>query len=435
MTYAIVQASDASALGLRFYGGAREFWRYKGHEVLLEGAFETGKTVAALSKLHALLCKYPNARALMVRETYKSLVQSAIVTYEKKVLPFPPEDPRSGVDKSGGDKPDFYNYPNGARLVCGGLDNPDKVLSAEYDYIYVNQAEEIDLDAWEKLVGRATGRAANAPYPQVMADCNPSYPTHWILLRKTLKRFQQLHEHNPTLFDQATGEITERGKVTMSILDSLTGVRYLRGRLGMWAAAEGVIYDNWDARNVTEDAEYNPALDVFWAVDDGYVYGGGPGTASYHPRVVLFMQETGTGGVNVFDEYYATGELSETTLANALAKSNVEGGTPYKRPDRAYVDSSAAELKGRIWGMDIMTVGATHPVTEGIKVLRDLICDANGVRLFRIHPRCTNLNRELSSYRYDDASKVATIGEPKPLKVDDHGCDAARYGTYHLRYS
>jgi phage terminase large subunit len=87
-----------------------------------------------------------------------------------------------------------------------------------------------------------------------------------------------------------------------------------------------------------------------------------------------------------------------------------------------------------LWQAGIMTVGATHPVHEGIKVMRDLILDANGVRLFRIHPRCANLNREMASYRYDDASRVANVGEPKPMKVDDHGADAARYFCFHLRY-
>jgi hypothetical protein len=89
---------------------------------------------------------------------------------------------------------------------------------------------------------------------------------------------------------------------------------------------------------------------------------------------------------------------------------------------------------GRLWTLGMNTVGATHPVQEGIKNLRRMVCDGNGVRLFRIHPRCVNLNREMSSYRYDDDSIMANIGERKPLKVDDHGPDCARYGTFYLRY-
>lgn len=401
---------------------------YEGPEALLEGPFETGKTVCSLQILHRRLWDFPNARGLMLRKTYKSLVQSAIVTYEKKILPMDVNSRQSLVQKYGGEKPEFYDYANGSRLVCGGLDNADKVLSSEYDYVYINQLEEIDLDDYEKVTSRASGRAGNAPFAQVMSDCNPSHPSHWILTRERLKRFPQKHEHNPVLFDQQTGEMTEQGRLTMATLDALTGVRYLRGRKGLWVAAEGVIYDNWDAANVTEDAEYNPEWDVYWAIDDGYVYGQGPGTISYHPRVVLFMQPTPIGGVNVIDEYYACHELSEVTIENCLAK-------PYKPPSVSYVDSSAAELKGRLWQRGMQTVGATHKVEEGIKNLRRMVCDGNGVRLFRIHPRCINLNREMNSYRYDDASVAAAIGERKPLKMDDHGPDSARYGTYHYRYA
>lgn len=412
----------------QFYGGAKEFWDYDGHEVILSGPFETGKTIAALSKLHYLLQLHDNARALMVRKTYKSLVTSAIVSYETKVLSIPPDDFSSPISKYGGEKPEFYDYSNGSRLTCGGLDNAGKFLSAEYDYIYVNQAEELELDDWEKLVGRATGRAGNAPYPQVMADCNPGPPTHWILQRPSIKLIEQRHEYNPVLFNQETGEITEQGKRTMFILDALTGIRYQRGRLGLWVAAEGVIYDNFSlAENVTADAEYNPDPPVIFGVDDGYAHGQGPGTESYHPRVFLLGQETPIGGVNIFAEYYHTGELSERSIAEVLS-------WPYRKAEIAYVDSSAAELKARLWEADIHTVGATHKVSEGIKNVRRMICDGHGVRLLRIHPRCTNLIRELQSYRYDGQSHLAIIGEPKPLKVDDHGVDALRYLCWHLRY-
>lgn len=210
-------------------------------------------------------------------------------------------------------------------------------------------------------------------------------------------------------------------------LAMMTGIQRLRLLEGKWIQAEGVVFDNWDMANISDEADYDPERPVIWGVDDGYAFGQGIGTISYHPRVVLFAQETATGGFHVFDEYYATQELSEVTIEACLAK-------PYKKPEAAYTDSSAAELRGRLWNADIMTVAATHPVHEGIKNLRRLICDGNGVRQFRIHPRCAQLAREMASYRYDDASRVANIGEPKPLKLDDHGCDASRYLTWHARF-
>jgi len=224
----------------KFYGGAAEFWRYKGQEVILTGSYETGKTYAAITKLHALLVKYPNSRAFITRQTYKSLIPTAIVTYEQKILPVPPDDPKSAIIKYGGSKPDFYEYPNGSHLLVVGMDSPDKLLSGEFDFGYVNQAEEISLDAWEKLVGRCTGRAGNAPYTQVMGDCNPSHPQHWILHRASLKMFEQLHKHNPSLMNQLTGQWTEQGNKTISILSSLTGLRKKRGYEGKWGGIKSL---------------------------------------------------------------------------------------------------------------------------------------------------------------------------------------------------
>src|SRR5688572_11295251 len=101
MQATIVQASPRSRLGYQAYGAAREFWRYKGPEAILAGPYETGKTLAALHKLNALAAKYPGSRGLMVRKTYKSLISSAVVTFEHKVLTYPPSDARCAITKFG----------------------------------------------------------------------------------------------------------------------------------------------------------------------------------------------------------------------------------------------------------------------------------------------------------------------------------------------
>jgi phage terminase large subunit len=137
---------------------------------------------------------------------------------------------------------------------------------------------------------------------------------------------------------------------------------------------------------------------------------------------------TPQGFVHVFDEYHATGELSEVSINNALAK-------PYRLPEIAYIDSSASELKTRIHNANIQASGATHPVGEGIKNLRRFICDPNNVRMLKVHPRCINLIREMVSYQYDEHSRMATAGERKPAKIDDHFVDALRYGCWSMRFN
>jgi PBSX family phage terminase large subunit len=190
---------------------------------------------------------------------------------------------------------------------------------------------------------------------------------------------------------------------------------------------EGLIFDNFSlADNVTEEADYNPSLDVYWGVDDGYAHGGGEGTMGFHPRAVVLCQVQPDGSVYIFDEYYRTLQLPEATINELLER-------PYNPPVLAKVDSSAAELRRRLHDAGIMSGGATHRVVDGIKVMRRFICDGNGVRLLKIHPRCKHLIRELQTYRYDDKGQRVEAGEPKPLKMDDHSIDSTRYILWNFR--
>lgn len=430
----VIQAPEQAADGLKFYGGAREFWRYQGPEAILDGPYETGKTIAALSKLHLLLCKYANARGLMLRKTYKSLVQSAIVTYETKVLPVPADHPNSAVRKYGGERPEFYDYPNGSRLVVGGLDVAERVLSSEYDFIYVNQAEELSLNDWEQLTTRATGRAGNAPYTQVFGDCNPDVPTHWILHRARLKRFRQLHEHNPSLFDQATGDITEQGKRSMAALDALTGVRKKRGRDGLWVAAEGQVYDSFDPDiHLLNPFPIPPDWRRFRSCDFGFT----------NPFVCQWFAVDGDGRLYLYREMYMTGR---TVRAHAEQIRRLSEGERIE----ATVADHDAEDRATLRECGIPTVAAKKDISVGIQavedrlklqgdgkprlyVLRDCLVEADPT-LYRdrpgdLQPVCTE--HEFSSYVWPKGVDGRSKKEV-PVDLHNHGMDSLRYAVMYV---
>lgn len=262
------------------YGATAELFKLKDPQLIISGPAETGKTIACLHLLDSLAWKYPGMQGAIIRKTYRSMPGSVLQTYEKKVL-----TSDDGVTKRGGEKPEWFDYPNGSRLWIGGMDNPAKVLSSERDVIYVNQAEELTLDEWETLTTRATGRAGNMPYAQVLGDCNPGAFSHWIKScanEGKIKLLESRHEDNPTLFDQQTKQITPQGERSLEALDRLTGVRYLRLRKGLWAAAEGSVYDTFDrARHIVDKLEgqiirwvsgvdwgfTNPGVIQIWGVD------------------------------------------------------------------------------------------------------------------------------------------------------------------------
>lgn len=426
MTHAIIQ--DATN-GVKLYGPARDFWAYKGLEVILSGPYESGKTIAAIMKLHALMCKYPKARGLMTRDTYADLINTAVVTYEKRILPFPPEDARSGVRKYGGEKPQFYDYPNGSRLLVAGLDNPGKTLSGEYDFIYVNQAERISLNTWETLTRAITGRAGNAPYTQIIGDCNPDVPTHWIVNRPRLKMYEQLHRHNPRLYNQDTGELTPEGVKTMSVLDGLTGLRSKRGRLGLWVSAEGQVYDNYDPSiHVIEPFEIPPEWTRYRAIDFGYT----------NPFVCQWWAMDHDWRLYLYREIYMT---QRTVKVHADQITALSEGESYA----ATIADHDAEDRATLRENGIDTVAAVKSISTGLQAVQErlkvqpdgkprLFVFKNALvepdrNLYREYPGDTQpvcTEQEFGSYVWPDGKD----GKPKketPVDAYNHGMDALRY--------
>lgn len=129
-----------------FCGAAKDFASFKGAEAVIHGPAETGKTISALWKLHLCALKYPDASLVISRKILSSTYSTVLQTFIKKVL----VDEKSwGIKSYGGEKAQWFDYNNGARIWIAGLDKSSKILSAEHDVIYVNQAEEIEVGDWE----------------------------------------------------------------------------------------------------------------------------------------------------------------------------------------------------------------------------------------------------------------------------------------------
>lgn len=287
-------------------GNIKRLWEAppQQHEVMLSGPAETGKTVGTVSWLHEQLMHYPRAQGVMARAQKTDLLGSCVQTYIRHVLdwqsfPFGPSP--DGVTAYGGQKPEWFDYPNGARLWLAGLDDPGDALSSERDFIYLNQAEEVARRTYETLLTRVTGRANNVPHPRMLGDCNPGPPRHWILDRERqgqLLKIDTRHEDNPTLFDER-GNITERGRRTLAVLDGLTGIEYQRLRLGLWVAAEGTVYKLTDAH--LGSGLFDPNKPTQLAVDPSNGAG---------PYAALVIQQIGQQ-VLVVGEFYELGGMDE----------------------------------------------------------------------------------------------------------------------------
>lgn len=400
-------------------------------EWIISGPSETGKTVAGLHRLDAFARANPNAKLAIVRKVRATMYSSVLAIFERLFV----TGKSLGVVPFGGKKPDWYEYPNGARVYVAGMDDAGKVLGGELDAVYVNQAEQITVDDWQTLTTRTTGRAGNVKDPMTFGDCNPDAPGHWIKQRSdagALTLLESVHVDNPSLYLD-DGTLTDQGRRTMATLERLTGVRRLRLLKGLWVQAEGTVYEDQfvDAAPLIDDAaEYDPGRgDILIGADDGYSgewTEDGFFTEGSHPRVFLFAQLDGTGALNVFDELYQIRTLTKDGIDQLREQSPLTRGLEgeakkHKAPaDTAAVDQSASELRRYLTDADVRVVGSPRSVDESIKTVRDWMApDENGRRRIRIHSRCKLLRRELATY--------AIGANGKPVKAFDHGPDALRY--------
>lgn len=385
-------------------GASAELFRHHEPEVVVSGPAGTGKTYCALWRLHLAALKYPGMRAIIVRKTLESLTASALVTFQNRVL----GSGSYGVRPFGGSKlkPAGFQYPNRSELLIGGLDKPEKVMSQEYDLIYVNEATELTLEDWESLTTRA--RYGVLPYQQVFGDCNPQGPGHWLYKRaqtgKTTMLFS-VHEDNPALYDPVTGW-TEAGTAYLSVLDNLTGFRRDRLRLGLWTAAEGSVYPNFNrqthVRHLTEDdlKGWNTIL----ALDLG----------ANNPTALLTIRYAGDR-IHIEREQHRPMDAEEVKAAVLAEYAATHAGFVVADPSgKIVLDTFSGSVSLRLGQNEIV------PGVSSVKAaLPNLTVD----------PDCEHTIEEFESYRYPPGARA---DRDIPEKKNDHAMDALRYAVMEL---
>lgn len=425
----IVEADPAHTLELR--GAARQLMGAREHEVIISGPSDTGKTLPCCVKAHLYCLRKPGCEGAIMRKTAASLAGTVLKTFAK-VIP-------TAVRPFGGENPSRFIYPNGSQVWCGGLDNPDRVLSSERDFIYVCQAEELTLNDWEYLATRCSGRAGHVKFPQLFGDCNPGGSRHWIRQRAAEGKLRLLisnHKDNPSIYDK-TGNLTPEGQRRIAVLENLTGIRRLRLKEGIWATAEGAVYDMFNSSADGPHVMTRPWQEmVKWMLcqDEGYT----------NPAAILLVGEDGDGRWHVFREWYECGKLEQDVVAVArrwyfapvvaachIPDEQIEQAAQSERfaglNERMRrcvingVDEAAAGLIAALSNAGMNAVGGKGRILDGIHGLQDrLKVQGDGKARLTVDPSCLNTINEFESYVWKPEKDV-------PVDANNHALGALRY--------
>jgi len=455
----------------RPFGSVKDVLYAKDTIIGVCGPAGTGKSRGCIEKAHILAEKYAGCRILFVRKTRESMSESVLFTYEDKVLPEGHPINASSIRRSHRQQ---YRYPNGSTIDIRGLDKPDKIMSTEYDFIYMQEALECELDDVEKLSSRL--RNGVIPYQQLLFDCNPGAPEHWIHQSSLNGRWRLLrstHEDNPTLWEEAPagvtqcdewpqvspdgriGRQTKFGKAYFAVLDALTGHRYKRLRLGLWAGAEGLVYESFDPeRHMWPSAVPGPRRPAWsengglppaswkriWVIDFGFTV----------PMCLQKWAIDSDGRAWMYQELYKTRMLVEDFSRDALEASgwrwDEQGGhipigdsiDPLPYVVIADHDAEGRATFERYTGF--RTINAVKNITGGIQAVEQRLKDAgDGLARFLIRhganwygdqdkelstamkPTCTA--QEVNNYVWDESKGKKDV----PVMEDDHGMDCWKY--------
>lgn len=396
-----------------------------------EGSVRSSKTICSLVRWVHFVLNAPPGNLIMVGKTERTLKRNILDTLAEML-------PQKGFRHVQGAGECFIF---GRRIYIAGANDEraaDRIRGMTAVGAYVDEVSLVPESFFTMLLGRLS-----EPGAQLFGTTNPESPRHWLKVKYldragfwlrhdgghetvaeglNLARFSFRLADNPTL----------NPEYVASLRKEYTGLWEKRLIDGLWVLAEGSVYDTFVADAGPHVVTALPEFERFWLAID---YG------TTNPFVALLM------GLGVDDRIYVAREWRWDSKAQRRQLTDAEYSTRLREwlaaldnerlagrdsllevLDRIYVDPSAASFSLQLYHDGWYGVHhADNDVSDGIRAVSTLL---NADRL-KIHASCEGLIAEKSGYVWD--RRAQERGVDQPMKVDDHGPDAERYGVYSQR--
>ena len=399
-----------------------------------EGSVRSGKTVASLLAWLAFVRHGPAGNLAMVGKTERTLRRNII-------------DPLVDMLGEQRARPHWARGEMtllGRRVYLAGANDEaavGKIQGLTLAGAYVDEASLVPEGFWSMLLTRLSIGGA-----RLYATSNPDNPHHW-LKRDYLDRADVWLDHDgrehrldgPLNLARFSFRLRDNPTLPPEYVAALeaefgTGLWRKRYVDGLWVLAEGAVYDGFDpdpagphvVDDLPRDASGRPLVDT-WLVSVDY--------GTVNPFVALLV---GVGD----DRLYVAREWRWDSRARGRQMTDGDYSAALRAwleglasdlgpivPAGIFVDPSAASFIAQLHRDGWARVrGADNAVLDGIRAVSALL----GAGRLVIHRSCTGLIGEMAGYVWDEKA-AKDRGVEQPLKVDDHGPDALRYGVVAAR--
>jgi phage terminase large subunit len=348
-----------------------------------QGGTRSGKTYSILLSLVEFCYRNPNGGAVLTicRKTFPALRASVMRDFFDVLK-------REGIyTEVNHNKSDATYILEGNLIEFISIDQPQKIRGRKRDVLFINEANELNLEDFRQLLIRTTGK--------VLLDYNPSDEFHWIydhvIPREDATFFQSTFRDNPFLEPSLVTEI-ERLQVADPNYWRIYG-------LGERGQSRTTILTHW-SQTETIDPRFKL---VAYGLDFGY---------TNDPTACVAVYSDGEAFL--LDEVLYQNGLSNRQIFQLLES---EVGKNTVIADSAE-PKSIDELHG--YGMNV------HPARKGPDSVRA------GIQFFHSKPlavtsRSLNLIKELRNYKWKEDKNGKNLNEP--VDAFNHAIDAARYAA------
>ena len=265
----------------------------------------------------------------------------------------------------------------------------------------------------ESFVNQATGRCS-VEGSKYWFNCNPDGPYHWFKVNWIDK---QKEKHLLYLHFTMDDNLSLSEKIKARYRSMYSGVFFLRYIKGLWAVAEGAIYDMFDEDRHVADSIELPQQPVYYVSCD---YG------TQNATVFLLWCKALDGRWACIREYYYSGRDTRKQKTDSEFADDLKEWLGGISPERIIVDPAAASFIAELKKRGYNVKKAKNDVLDGIRFVAMLL-NQDKIVFLRC---CENTIKEFASYIWDE--KAADRGEDKPVKVRDHAMDAVRYMCYTI---
>jgi phage terminase large subunit len=286
-------------------------------------------------------------------------------------------------------------------LHFGSIDNPEKIKSSSWSYIWMEEATEFSYEDYLLLKTRLRTPVSDGLRNQMILSFNPKGSKHWIKTKMIdkmtdIEEIVSTYQDNPFLDQDYIDELEDLKNQDINMWRVMAK--------GLWGELENVIYNNWDA----ESDRIPDGLPIIYGLDFGY-------------NVPNALVKIGYKDLDLWEEELIyQPKLTITQLITKL-KTAIP---PKDRVRPIYADSAdpAKIVEIRAAGFNIKP--ASKDVGPGIEFVKR--CKVHVIK------SSSEIIAEKSSYVWKTDSNSNVLDEP--VKFNDHAQDAERYAAYtHIK--